>query len=103
MDLLPRYPETDLVTRADMHASTSILQGEMAELRGETSELRGEMNAKFGMVDEIFAELRIDIYARFDQQQLWMIGLQRWMIGMLVLVILAVVGSSIGVVMVQGA
>lgn len=40
MELLPDQPASQLVTRVDMHANTTMLRGEMAELR---SELRGEM------------------------------------------------------------
>ena len=51
MELLPRSPSSELVTRSDMHANTLMLRGEMAELRAELvgemadlrTELRGEM------------------------------------------------------------
>lgn len=55
MDLLPRSPSGDFVTRTDMQANTIALRGEMAEMRaqltGEMAELRGEMA-------ELRAELR---------------------------------------------
>ena len=47
MKLIPYPPVSELATRADMHAETTMLRGEMAELR---SDLRGEM-----------AELRADV------------------------------------------
>ena len=47
MQLLPSSPASELVTRSDMHANTTMLRGEMselrAELRGEMSELRGDL------------------------------------------------------------
>jgi hypothetical protein len=63
MELLPFHPTIELVTRADMAATSSVLRGEMSELRadlqsemselradlqGEMSELRGEMVALRG-------------------------------------------------------
>ena len=98
MDLLPRHPETDLVTRTDMHANTSILQGVMAELRGEMNEKFGLVEARFGAIDEKFGlvflefgKLRTEISDRFERQQ-------RWLIGLLVTIIVAVIGSAIGIV-----
>jgi len=50
MELLPTSPAAHLVTRDDMHANTTMLRGEMAELRaelrGEMAELRGEISTK---------------------------------------------------------
>ena len=58
MDLLPIYPERELVSRTDMHANTALLQGEMAEmraeLRGEMAELRSELTGEM-------SELRSDL------------------------------------------
>ena len=34
-ELLPFHPSTELVTRSDLAATTTMLRGEMAELRGE--------------------------------------------------------------------
>ena len=42
MELLPRQPEAQLVTRTDMHANTIMLRGEMTELRADVrTELAG--------------------------------------------------------------
>ena len=43
MELLPRSPTDELVTRTDMHAFGSGLAG---ELRGEMAELRGELRSE---------------------------------------------------------
>lgn len=76
MQLLPHHPPDDLVLRADLHAQTAALTGEMAELRGElvgemallraelTTELRGEM-----------AELRSDVRGEVATLQRWAAGL----------------------------
>ena len=59
MRLLPYQPRDELVTRADLHAQTTVLRGEMAELRaelrGEMGELRAELRGEMG---ELRAELR---------------------------------------------
>ena len=47
MELLPSTPASQLVTRDDMHANTTMLRGEMSELRGEMSELRAEVRSDF--------------------------------------------------------
>ncbi len=58
MELLPRHPMSELVTRSDSQANTIMLRGEMAELRsglqGEMAELRSELRGEM-------AELRSDL------------------------------------------
>ncbi len=62
MELLPRSPSSELVTRTDMQANTIMLRGEMAELRADLrtemadlrAELTGEMAAQMGA-------LRLDV------------------------------------------
>lgn len=58
MQLLPYQPADTLVTRTDMHANTTMLRGEMAELRAD---LRGEMAELRGEMVELRAELRGDM------------------------------------------
>lgn len=59
MELLPRHPPSELVTRSDAHANTIMLRGEMSELRselcGEMSELRSELR---GEMVELRSELQ---------------------------------------------
>ena len=71
MELLPKQPADQLVTRTDMHAFGTELRGEMAELRGdlrgemtelrgEMAELRGEMAGLRGEMIERFATAKIE-------------------------------------------
>ena len=62
MELLPQQPADQLVTRADMHANTTLLRGEMAELRAE---LRGEMADLRAELKGEMAELRADMATGF--------------------------------------
>lgn len=82
MSMLPNQPAAELVTRADMHATTTMLRGEMAELRGEMAELRAELR---GEMAELRAELKTDMAelrseVRADIAEL-RITTQRWMSG----------------------
>lgn len=69
MELLPFQPTTELVTRSDMAASSSLLRGEMAELRGDLqsqmaelrTELRGEMAELRSDLQGEMAELRAEL------------------------------------------
>lgn len=65
MKLLPYKPADQLVTRADMHAQTAMLQGEMAELRGEMAELRGELRGDMAGLRGEVRELRGDFDSKF--------------------------------------
>lgn len=65
MELLPRRPPSELVTRSDAQANTIMLRGEMSELR---SELRGEM-----------VELRTDLQ---DEMTVLSAGLRSEMAGL---------------------
>ncbi len=53
-ELLPFQPSSDLVTREDLAATTTMLRGEMAELRAE---LRGEMAGLRGEMAELRGEM----------------------------------------------
>jgi hypothetical protein len=69
MDMLPRDPASELVTRTDMAAMTMTLRGEMAELRGELkvemsdlrSEWRGDMAALRTELKGDMAALRTEL------------------------------------------
>ena len=62
MELLPKQPADQLVTRTDMHAFGTELRGEMAELRGdlrgEMAELRGDLRGEMTELRGEMAELR---------------------------------------------
>ena len=107
MDLLPPHPDAELATRNDMHANTLMMRGEFSELRGELrgemAELRGEIKEQFAKVDEKFAIMRIEFSDRFDQQRKCMLGQQRWMIGLLITILVAIIASAFGVVAAIGS
>ena len=75
MTVLPLQPPSELVTRADMHANTLMLRGEMAELRaelrGEMAELRAEFKTDMG-------ELRGEVTSEIAELR---VSMQRWMSG----------------------
>ncbi len=58
MELLPRSPSSELVTRTDMQANTIMLRGEMAQLRAD---LRTEMAELRADLRNEMAELRTDL------------------------------------------
>lgn len=65
-ELLPFQPSSDLVTREDLAATTTMLRGEMAELRaelrGEMAELRGEMAELRGEFIGFKGEMKGEFY-----------------------------------------
>ncbi|MEM7095799.1 MAG: hypothetical protein AAF567_22545 [Actinomycetota bacterium] len=69
--MLPHQPATELVTRADLHATTTMLRGEMAELRAE---LKGDMAELRGEMAELRAELKDDMAELRVSFQRWMTG-----------------------------
>ncbi len=81
MELLFTQPTDGLATQADVHANTTLLRGEMAELRadvhGEMVELRGEMA-------ELRSEFRGDIAEFRGEMKVEIGNLYRWGAGIIV-------------------
>jgi predicted nucleic acid-binding Zn-ribbon protein len=65
MELLPLQPATELVTRGDLMAATTRLQGEMAELRaelrGEMAQLKVELRGEMAELRDELSELRAEV------------------------------------------
>lgn len=62
MELLPYQSASSLVTRDDMHANTTMLRGEMAELRGEFRALEARVEAK---IEAGFARVQVTTQRMF--------------------------------------
>lgn len=95
MELLPRQPTHELVTRSDMHAFGTELRGEMAELRvelkSEMAELRAELKNDMA---ELRSEVRQEI-TRLDASITDLRGrTDRVMLGGVVATVLAVFAAA---------
>ena len=104
MDLLPSHPESELVTRTDMHATATLLRGEMSELRSELrgemtelrSDLRTEMTELRGYMIGEFGLVRSELSTRFERNQ-------QWLLAVVSTNLLAILGAAIAVVIAIGA
>ena len=84
MELLPRHPESELVTRTDALATGTMLRGEMAEMRAELktemgelrTELTGDMSELRTELTGAMSDLRVDVRTEIA-------GLQKWAAGIL--------------------
>ena len=126
MDLLPSHPESELVTRTDMHATATLLRGEMSELRselrGEMAELRGDLTSEMTELRSEsrgeMAELRGDLTSEMTELRGYMIGEfglvrselstrfernQQWLLAVVSTNLLAILGAAIAVVIAIGA
>ena len=91
MDHLNFTPERELVSTADLMATTAALEGSMAELRGELrgemaelrAELRGEMTELRAELRGEMAELRGEMATLRADVNTQIAGLQRWAAGIL--------------------
>ncbi len=91
MELLPRSPSSELVTRTDMQATTLMLRGEMAELRaelkGEMADLRAELRGDMadlrtelrGEMADLRTELRVDMAGLAEQMAVLRVDVAKWL------------------------
>ncbi len=95
MELLFTQPTGELVTQADLHANTTLLRGEIAELRAE---VRGEIAGVRGEIAEVrgeIAELRGDLTGLRGELKADIGNLYRWGVGIIVANGIAVVTALI--------
>ncbi len=79
MEQLFAQPTGELATQADLHANTTLLRGEIAELRaevrGEIAELRAEVRGEIGELRGEIAELRGEFKAEIGNLYRWGAGI----------------------------
>ncbi len=99
MELLFTQPTGELVTQADLHANTSLLRGEIAELRaelrGEMAELRAELRGEIAELRGEIAELRGEMTNLRGELKADIGNLYRWGAGVMVANGIAVVTALI--------